>query len=457
MTWLAVLLACGDGAPGTDGDPAVGRRASPVAPDLVWVGVAGLRADPLVRGSEPFHEAFGAERGVQFPNAYAQSTSTFVSLGSVLTGRYPSAIPLCGFPTAAVGAEAPWCTRVPSDVPTLPGVLSLYGYRTAFVSADITGAASFGALFDEHLLVSDRRDDAATDWGAVARAAQGWWDADASRPRLLVVATADLDMARTPGRRAAAGIPAEGTEAPVDRARVESVYQGAGRAAGSAAQGIVQGLRGAAPPRPLWAATFGIHGINLQDTTVQTQVLREGNWSDIVMDRTIRVPLAIWGPAAGLRTRSEPQLVELVDLLPTFLRLAGAVLPSGLPGQDLLADDFATDPDAIAYAEFGDMLALRQGQRFWSLRAFFFNRSSLDPELTNFILDFQPNERQYALHDLSTDPLQERNLLALEPALARALHARLVSVRTGPGAPPRGALDARKIWALRMSPADGYW
>ena len=105
---------------------------------------------------------------------------------------------------------------------------------------------------------------------------------------------------------------------------------------------------------------------------VPHQALRDRSWSDILVDRTLHVPLALVGPADAPPARVEEQVVELVDLMPTFLAKAGAVPPASIPGQDLLSASFSADPAATAYAEFGDMLAVRQGSRMWSVRAFFF-------------------------------------------------------------------------------------
>ncbi|MDP2311356.1 MAG: sulfatase-like hydrolase/transferase [Pseudomonadota bacterium] len=456
---LALLSACTEApAPAAT---VVTHTTPETAPDMVLVGVAGLRSDSLSRSSDWFFEAFAGERGVVYANAYAQSPSTFVSLGSLLTGRYPSAVPLCGFPSdpGDTAAQAPWCTEVPATVPTLPGVLALYGYRTALVTADVHGAERLAPLFQDAIVASRRWEDRATDWERVRTLSEAWWNEDATRPRLLVVAVSDLDARHAPALRARMGLDLAGQGgAPtrIDRPTVIDAYQQASRSAGRAVKGLLDSLR-AGSPRATWAAVFGTNGINLGDAAVPAQALRDRSWNDLLLDRTLHVPLALIGPADVPPARVEAQVVELVDLLPTLLARGGAVVPAGIPGQDLLAASFATDPAATAYGEFGDMLSVRSGTRLWSVRAFFHNRSALDPELTNFVLDYRPDAGKYALHDLSGDPFQERNLLESDPEGARRMNDLLVQLRTGPGAPPEGALDARRIWELRMSAADGYW
>lgn len=456
-----LLLACGEASVATAPPLAATAPAAATAPDLVLVGVAGLRADPRSRASEWFLEAFTGERGVVFANAYAQSPSTFVSLGGLLTGRYPSAVPLCGLPSdpGDTTAPPPWCAEVPATVPTLPGVLALYGYRTALLTADVHGAERLAPLFQDAIVASQRWEDRATDWDRVRTLAEAWWTADTSRPRLLVVAVSDLDARNVPALRAAMGLDLAGEGgAPtrIDRPLVTSAYQQAARATGAETHSLVDTLRRTSS-RPTWAAVFGTNGINLGDASVPSQALRDRSWNDLLLDRTLHVPLALIGPPDAPPARVEDQVVELVDLLPTLLSLGGAVPPAGIPGQDLLATPFVADPHATAYGEFGDMLTVRSGSRAWTVRAFFYNRSALDPELTNFVLDHRPEPGKHGLHDVVNDPFQERNLLEVDPEGARRMNDLLVKIRTGPGAPPVGALDARRIWELRMAPADGYW
>lgn len=454
---MILLLACAESAAPVVAPPTAAPAAD--APDLVLIGVAGLRSDPVARGSDWFFSAYSAEHGVVYENAYASTPSTFVSLGSLLTGRYPSNVPLCGFPWDPEDppGDAPWCTHLP-DVPTLPSVLGLYGYRTALLTADVQGAESLGVPFQDRIVVSERWADTTTDWGAVTTAATRWWEADASRPRLLVVATADLNVRTAMALREKMGLDvvnAEGAPMNVNGRRVLGRYREAITETGKATHTLLDTLR-AKSTRRTWAAVFGINGINLGDSGVPSHALRGRSWSDILIDRTVHVPLALIGPPDSPPAKVESQVVELVDLLPTLVTLGGGVVPASLPGQDLLGITQA-DPAATAYAEFGDMLSVRQGDWFWSVRAFFFNRSSLDPELTNFVVDYRPDAQKMWLNRLGSDPFQERNLLESDAAKAAEMNALLVRLRTGPGAPPAGGLDARKIWELRMSPADGYW
>lgn len=444
---MILFLACAEPptpaptvpAPTPAPTPAVEPAAT--APDLVLFGVAGLRADVPSGAGRSFAAAFDGRATAVFEAAYAQSTSRFTSWGSVLAGRYPSAIPLCGVPTGAQTRAPPWCNTFPEAQPSLPEVLALYGYRTALLAADLPGVEHLDRLF---------QDVVAVDRTTLDAAARAWWEADASRPRLLVIATADLVVQERPALLEATGLAGVGN----GRADTDRAYRAFADEAGRVGREVV-GLLDALPAsRPRWAFAFGVHGQRLGDTVAPWQALGDTQpWSDVLLERSLHVPLVVVGPTpAALR---ETRLVELVDLVPTLTRLAGAVPPAALPGSDLLSPE-ASLP-AYAYAEFGDMLAVRTERQLYSVRGFFHNRSSLDPELTNFLLEPSVDDNKHFLHDVERDPLQGQNLVRTDPEGARRMHALLASIRRGAGAPPPDAVDARRMFDLRMRPSEGYW
>lgn len=455
MACLAWLACAAPDAPA----PSSSAEAAPGAPDLVLVGIAGLRGDTPSGARQAFGAALedGAHSTVAFSAAYAQSTSRFTSWGSILAGRYTSAIPLCGLLVSKAGAPGPWCNAFPEARKSLPEVLALYGYRTALLASDLPGLAHYRRLFQD-VLEADTA-GVVSDWGALAGMARDWWEADASRPRLLVVATSDMLVQERPALLAAAGLDAEGGRdgPPIDHARLFRAYAEAAGVAGAGTATLLEALPSA---RARWAFAFGIHGLELADSSEPWQALgSEQPWSDLLLERTLHVPLVVVGPAASpaeaASRREEARVVELLDLLPTLTRLAGAVPPVLLPGSDLLVA--AEDDPGIAYAEFGDMLAVRQGDRTYTVRGFFHYRSSLDPELTNFLLDRTPNPMKHFLHDVARDPFQQRNLLHADAAGAVRMHELMLSIRRGAGAPPPDALDARRVFELRLSPSQGYW
>jgi arylsulfatase A-like enzyme len=489
---LTLLATCG---PGPEAPPAVPPPPPPVlaadaAPDLVLVLAAGLRADPP---GEPAAEAaflapFLDEPALVASAAYAQSTEPFMSLGSLLTGRYPSAVPLCGSTRADPGstrAEA-WCHALPSGVPTLPGVLALYGYRSALLHhlGPISGLdEAFGVA-----LALDAQGGKAR-WDEVDAAVRAWWAA-APGPRLLVLELPDLDLAgrddvadelglpeppergrptpdldQPPPRRPPCS-PLQGIEGQEDgtwdalagqvpdldaaRARAQGAYRAEAAALGERVHTLLADLP---RDRPRTVVLAGQYGLSIGEAGGTDPGIEEFFWSDRLADRTLRVPLAIVGSGAeGILD----QPVELLDLMPTLLALGGAVPPHGLPGQDLLASDLAEDPAAVAYAERGDMLALRQGERLLTLRAVVHHMPSLDPYLTE-ILACPGLVGGVRMHDVRADPWQEVDLVRAHPDEALALKAALLAVRTGPGAPPPALYEGERLLQLRLTQAEGYW
>ena len=455
LTTLATMAACTT-PDATEAPAPVATAPTANLPDLVIVAVGGLREDAESHAGDRFLAAFGGNPSLRFSNAYAVSPNPYVSLGTILSGRYPTATPLCGL-TAAPGPlpdDAPWCNHWPKSVPSLPGVLALYGYRTALVAANIAGAAELGKQFQHTLVTQETWSNTQTNWSALTTAAKLWWTAEPSRPRLLVVATSDLAMLSRPDLLAVMHLGPSAGNGQVDRRIVVNTYADAAAAAGKGAAGVVAALSDTSA-RERYVVLTGLHGINMGEASNPWQALRDVSWNDILLDRTVHVPLAILTP-----DRTQPTtdgIVELIDIVPSLLGRTNAVLPAGLHGQDLLSPTFTLDPDATAYSEFGDMLAVRQGKWMWSGRAFNFNRSSLDPELTDFFVRFSPDSPKFHLNDLSDDPYQRKELLSAHLDEARRMNALLLSIRTGPGAAPPTEMDARRIWDLRMSPADGYW
>lgn len=460
---------------------------APDLPDLVLVLAAGLRADaPGEPGAEAaFLDPFAP--GLVSMAAYAQSTEPFVSLGSLLTGRYPSAVPLCGSVRAseASGLEELWCHALPDGADSLPSVLALYGYRTALFHHLAPGLeAPFG-----HAVGLEPREGAAR-WEELAPAVTAWWAEAEGAPRLLVLELPDLDLAQRtdllpdlglpapeppetsraeltvlPPRRPAC-TPLQGVEGLEDgawdglegevpdpagtRARALALYEAEAARLGAQVHGLLRALPGS---RPRVVALAGLHGLSIGEGGGTDLDARAFFWSDRLVDRTVHVPLAI---ADGGPMRVLDQPVELLDLMPTLLARAGAVPPHGLPGQDLLAPGLTEDPEAVAYAERGDMLALRRQELLLVMRAVVHHMSSLDPYLTEILLcpGFVGGFR---LHDVHADPWQALDLRRARPVDAEALETAMIERRTGPAAPAPILGEGDRLLRLRLTPSEGYW
>ena len=131
-----------------------------------------------------------------------------------------------------------------------------------------------------------------------------------------------------------------------------------------------------------------------------------------VLEGGIRVPFfATWpGRIPAGRTFDHP--VIALDVLPTALAAAGAPIPAGLDGVNLLphlvsATSLPAAPHADLFWRFGPQRAVRRGQ--WKLADW---------------RDFEAKTQSgWQLFDLAADPGESRDLAAQHPALVRELSA----------------------------------
>jgi arylsulfatase A-like enzyme len=480
--WLApvaaglLLAACqGPSQPTVTAPIPSAPEGASEGPDIVLVLAAGARSW-IGTGEETtptLRRELQAQGSAMYTSAYAQSPSSFVSLGSVLTGRYPTAIPMCGLPVLDDDdEERPWCAAIPPERHTLPEVLGLYGYRTALLYANLPAGEVFAPEFHEvHDLTVDRADSRA-DWEALHRVAQEFWRRDHDKPHLLVVVVGDLVLSQRPDLEARTGwsgtVPklvepmlaqqpelAQAVTGPDDPEQLYASYHQAIHGLAGGIHGL-QRLLAETSDRPRWLIVAGLNGINLGERGGGAE--DHPTWGDnpLLLERTVHVPLLFVPPTPG-EERRITQPVELVDLFPTLATLAQAMPPAGLPGQDLLEEPFPEDPQAWAYASHGDMLALRQGAMMYSVRGLFHNGTALDPEVTDLLFKAQEAEELRHLHHVIEDPLQQTELREAHPQELHRMHELMVAIRTGAAATPEESLTPQRLWELRMTRSEGYW
>ena len=391
---------------------------------------------------------------VRFTAAYAQSPSVFASFGSVLAGLYPSAVPLCGLYDDGTHAldttERAWCATLPPERHSLPDVLALYGYQTALIESGLHGADAFAERFGAHVTVNGLFPHRATPWNELRASLTAWWSA-APGPRFVALVLPDLMPTCRPELLAATTLHPGGLDGGGDPATAQAALASVARAEG---QALAQLLSSLPAERDRWVTVSSTNGLSVSaETGVMGGNRVPALSNNFVLERTTHVPLVVYGPTPP---REVNQVVELTDLFPTLAHLGGAQPPAGLRGVDLLSLT-GEAPDAYAYMEFGEFLAVRRGRQLLSFRSYQHHPTALDPQLTEALLATRDVNHSFRLHDVVADPYQTTDLAAGDAVHLGELRSLLTSLRTGAAAPPDGTLDPRRLWELRMSPSEGYW
>jgi N-acetylglucosamine-6-sulfatase len=167
-------------------------------------------------------------------------------------------------------------------------------------------------------------------------------------------------------------------------------------------------------------------------------------------DTDIRVPLIVTGPGVPAN-RTIEEIIENVDLCPTFTELTGIPAPSAVDGHSivpLLHGERVREWRTVALVEHHgplqdpddpDMPAIRSG-----------NPTTYEALRTKAFLyvEYADGEREY--HDLATDPDELRNSFSALPAAERAsLHAMLERNQACKGVRAAGRPSCREAPASR--------
>jgi choline-sulfatase len=374
-------------------------------PNIVLITLDTTRADRIgtygyAGAATPNLDRLAAA-GVRFERALSPVPLTLPAHASLMTGRYPF--------THGVRNNGHFV--LPDDVPTLAAALASRGYDTAAFVSSFVLDRQFGlnrgfAHYDDGL--DEIRPGAATSGEAERRgdrtviAAEAWLRDPArqqsSRPLFLWVHLYDPHepyQPPSPFRERFDGRLYDGeiafTDALVGRL-LDDVGFGGARA-------------------PL-VVVAGDHGESLGEHGESTHGL-------FVYDASLRVPLIVAWPGV-LTARIVPDAVRLIDLAPTVADLAGASAIEGAQGESLravLTRGGRGDEPTPAYAETYFPQFFMQ----WApLRA-------IEAGRWKYV-----DAPEAELYDLQTDPGEQRNVAAVEPARAASLKRALDGV-TGAG------------------------
>ena len=427
---------------------------------MVLVLIGGLRGSgkELAGAEKQFIEQLSLPQARRFTSAYAQTPDVFLSFASLLTGRYTTSVPICGRVNGRQASQNNrWCHQIPQEIPSLPEVLSHYGYRTLLLNSRFQGAEIFSREFQQHG-DSGPTNQLATTWQYLAQQSQRWWQSNAQHPRLLVVVTTDLvletrtdlhqslDVARPQDPRKGIGLTLWGDRP--DHTRQQ--YQQRSAEIGGHIAKLLQPLKA---DKPI-IVVGGLHGISLVENTPFPRQPVSALSSHTLLDRTLRVPLLVHGP--GITPAAQHQPVELVDILPTLLAQAGAKNPAGISGWNLLSKN--KDPDPVAYSQFGDMRSLRSGPFLLTYRGFVHGAGTLDPRIAEGLNWAMSRERhKLFLHQVEQDPMQRNNVSHNDPQQFLNIYQQLIQREAKLATPPPERLTPDRLQKIRLSAGQGYW
>ncbi|MBU0493875.1 MAG: sulfatase-like hydrolase/transferase [Chloroflexi bacterium] len=397
--------------------------SSPPRPNVVLLVLDAVRADHLScyqyeRPTTPHIDAL-AQEGVLLIECTAPAPWTVPSHGSLFTGMYPT----------SHGAHAEHLALSPLNI-TLAEVLRDVGYETGGFSANIYLSPTLG--FDQGFttydvrLMDDVRPKPVRDAGEMNALVLPWLEARArdGRPFFLFVNYMDAHAPYLPP-------PPYDTryDGPDD---LVSRYDGAIAHLDSEVGRVLDKLEELGLSENTLVIVTADHGEFLGEHGLLDH-------KQHLFETVLRVPLVLWYPRSLPGGQRVAGLVQLTDVMPTILALAGVETPAAMQGRSLLPlIRGEQDPLAynVAFAEYwrDELLIQKRGavfdRRLRSLR----------------VGDWKyiwSSAGAGELYNLRQDPGEMHNLALSEPAQTAAMRERLdrwvdLLVRLVPGNAPGG-------------------
>jgi choline-sulfatase len=358
--------------------------------NILLITVDTMRADRLGRGFTPTLDALAAQ-GLRFTEARSVVPLTLPAHASIMTGQLPP----------AHGIRINGAARL-QGTPTLAVLLKAAGYQTRAVVGAFVLDRRFGldAGFDEY---DDQiaRDPGAMDLLQAERPAGevidraikmlgGLQDA----PWMLWVHLYDPHAPYAPPATALArakGDAYDGEIAYVDEQIARLLNTLSTRADVARTAVIVSGDHG---------ESLGAHG--------------EPTHGMLIFEPAIRVPLVIKAP--GVQPAVRDDAASIIDIAPTVRAIAG--LPAAGTGRNLVGPPPADGAESYAESEYPRVAAWAPAR-------------SLVRDRWKMIVSDRP-----VLFNLADDPDEQRDLSNAQPALAKAMSARLETLRAASTASP---------------------
>jgi arylsulfatase A-like enzyme len=440
LLWIGSLfLGCAD-APEQAPVPAAPVAPSAAPLNFLVIDIDSLRFDRVMDPSLAPTLHGLAETGINFRDAQAPSGWTLPSLAGLLTGRHP--------PALNRQESAGW---LPANVPTIPELLGTQGY---------SAAALWGQTLPASSEEFTHRTGTRLGPSQASNRAADWLLHDAREPFFLLLHEMDLHHSLPPAPSEALHrdlAPVEGCDFPelstlqarleasmADReeARAHTVahYDGQLRYYDSLVQEVLAALESSGLAERTVVVLTSNHGEALFEHG------RLGHGAQHTQD-VLHVPLVIRVPGVPAAVVTAP--VELLDLAPTLLDLAGASPVAAMEGRSLRplwTSGAWPERDRFALTN-REAASIRSGNLKLILQA----RGCTGPKSTSPGLGVPTCTR---IHDLATDPGEQRNLASHPPEAAAGLEQKLLDwIKDRPTLIAPGG-DKRLKEALKEQ---GYW
>ncbi|MGB7643110.1 MAG: sulfatase-like hydrolase/transferase [Terriglobales bacterium] len=385
----------------------------PASPNILLITLDTTRADRMGflgsdRGLTPNLDAL-AQQSAVFTRAYSQAPLTPPSHASILTGTYPQFHRVLNLDAG-----------LPKDVPYGPEILHAHGYQTgAFVGSMILdpetpSAAGFNRGFDHydanfHLfrLGESRYTSVQRRGSEVVAHALAWLSKHPKGPFFVWVHLYDAHDPYDPPE-------------PFKTRYAAQPYDGGIAYEDSVVGKLLSELKARGLYDNTAIAITADHGESLGAHGEDTHGI-------FLYDETIHVPLLIKLPHEKTEARID-DVVELIDILPTFLQAVKIEAPAEVQGRSLLGliqEDSAKPDSATADAP----------PQSWRNRPAYaqadyplvYGWSAIQSLRAGKYLFVQAPRRE--LYDQNADPAEEHNLAPASPATADTLASQLHTLR----------------------------
>ena len=465
-------------------------------PNLVLISIDGLRADHVgIHGRTPSPtptlDAL-AKDGLVFSQSFSQGNESLYSHAAMFTGRHVSEVAAPDYRTYTI----------PDSVLLVSEVLSLYGYQTAAFLAGghvhaaygfeqgfshFDDSAHFGSFFNKvpsalgwlddredtapfflilhgydchrpyahpgaffHIFGADYDgdvDEILTDRQGTEKVFGGVFYEDFSLDHFAHEAG---DLILDPEGYLRLGEWADGREgqrmSEVDLNHIEDHYDSGVFSADLQIGRFLEGLEKRGLLENTLVLITSDHGEDLGDHGIY-------NHRITLTDSTTRVPMLLVGDVIpeALQGTTKSELTQAIDVVPTLLSAAGATMPAGLNGRDLLSD--AQAPAVVFQEGVLDMIAARSPTH----RLLFQGVPLTFPYFDLALRTTLPDSRHFILYDLRDDPDERVNVAAQQPEVVETLRAEMLVWWQGMDRSDHRGSQPTDATFREILRARGYW